>query len=327
LLASDGKVAGVIRAGIPGAQIAQAIPANVVKKFLSAVSISMVPPKLELSKLDQPVEFRADAVALMPGSGSPSVQLILDLRDGPTREFPMALKDGAYWATAVPVPPLDSNTLAATAQIDGQTMVGTVADAEIFVDGKTIKLSQVRRLELGGTGNVILNDKRTLSGPIAGLEAVQIQRTDSTKTVNLAKVESVDLVRPSEPTALVCTAVASVGGKEVSRSTARISLTGAQSPMTRGREPSTPIANSAGKGAVRSTGRVAPPSAPWVPIPKREPTIAIAPANLESEHVTRRLPDECSDVCVGAGGRYLLFLLPKQNLIALFDVSQTRIVH
>src|SRR5205807_1786027 len=60
LLAADGTVAGVIRSGVPGAQTAQAIPANVVKAFLAAPDITVIPPKLDRGGLDRPVEFRAE---------------------------------------------------------------------------------------------------------------------------------------------------------------------------------------------------------------------------------------------------------------------------
>lgn len=58
LLAADGAVAGVVRGGIPGAQIAQAIPASVVKDFLAAPDITVIPPKLDRDGLGWPSSGR-----------------------------------------------------------------------------------------------------------------------------------------------------------------------------------------------------------------------------------------------------------------------------
>jgi hypothetical protein len=52
-----------------------------------------------------------------------------------------------------------------------------------------------------------------------------------------------------------------------------------------------------------------------------------AAATLEADRLTRKLPDTYSDFCVGGGGRYFFFFLPRPGKIAMFDVGEARIVH
>src|SRR5207302_10854947 len=110
------------------------------------------PPKLSRAGLGQPAEFRADVVSLLPGATPAAVELILDTGDGPARKVPMALQDGAYRATAVPVPRSGPAALGVTARYGLVTIAGPVIDREFTVGGKGLKLSQVRRLEPGAPG-------------------------------------------------------------------------------------------------------------------------------------------------------------------------------
>lgn len=292
LLAADGTVLGVIRTGIPGAQISQAIPANVVKAFLTTPEIFLYPPKFERAARSQPAEFRAEVFQLLPGP-PPTLELVLETGIGPPRKFPMTLKGAAYLATALPVPPSGPGAVSLTIRYGPVTVSGPVPDREFTVDGKPVKLSQVRRLEFGGSPKALTHDGGTMNGPIAGLEDVELRMADQSVRLNFAKADVVDLVPPAEPTGLTCTAIASVDGKEVGRVKTMVAL-----PRLAGGPPS-------------STATASP----------------VGAAKLDSERVTRKLPDSFTDVCCGGGGRYLLFLMPKPGKIALFDVVEARIVH
>jgi hypothetical protein len=291
LLAGDGTVVGVVRSGIPGAQISQAIPANVVKAFLTKPEIFLYPPKLERAALSQPAEFRAEVFQLLPGP-APTLELVLETGNGPPRKFPMTLKGAAYLATAVPVPPSGPGAVSLTVRYGPVTVSVPVPDREFTVDGKPVKLSQVRRLEFGSSPKAMTHDGGTMNGPVAGLEEVELRMADQSVRLNFAKADAVDLVPPAEPTGLTCTAIASVDGKEVGQAKTMIAL-----PRT--------------AGAPSSTAGAA----------------AVGAAKLDADRVVRKLPDTYTDVCCGAGGRYLLFFMPKPAKIALFDVSEGRIVH
>jgi hypothetical protein len=292
LLAADGTVVGVIRSGIRGAQISQAIPANLVKAFLAAPDVSISPPTLDRAALAKPAEFRADVVSLLPAVAvSPAVELILDTGEAPPRKMPMAMRDGAYRATVVPLPRSGPATVGVTARFGPVTIAGPVPDRQFTAGGKAMTLSQVRRLESGAAGRAIRQDGGTVAGPLAGLDGVELPLADQTIRLDLSKADSVDLLPPAAPAALTCTAVATVSGKVVGRATTVVPLSGSS--------------------AARRSG----------------PGAAVTPSAMVGDRIIRPLPDTFSDVCAGGGGKYLLFGLPKQGKIAVFDVAQAQIVH
>jgi hypothetical protein len=72
------------------------------------------------------------------------------------------------------------------------------------------------------------------------------------------------------------------------------------------------------KGPIYAVGvKLAQPSAETVPIP---------PAEIASPHVEVPLPGQARDVCVGGGGRYLIFHVPTARKLFVFDTSTLKIV-
>lgn len=287
LLAADGTVAAVVRDS--GGRPKGAIPANAVRAFLAAPEVAVTRPKLDPAALDKPAEFRAAVTFLLPPAAPPVVELVLDTGDGRSRTVPMEGADGAYRASAVPVPRAEPVLVGMAARFGPVAVSGPVADREFTVGGKPFRLSRVRRLE---PGKVVPVDGEAVAGPVAGLDGVELSAGGAPVRLDLAKADAVDLLPPADPTALTCTAVVRVGGKEVGRGGALVGLPGA------------------GRAGVRR------PAAP-----------PITPAKLEADRVTRKLPEPFADVCAGGGGRYLLFHLPKAGKIALFDIPAARIVH
>jgi hypothetical protein len=55
--------------------------------------------------------------------------------------------------------------------------------------------------------------------------------------------------------------------------------------------------------------------------------LALKPAALEGDKVTRALPATMDDLVVGGGGRYLFFSLPSLKKVGMFDVNEGKVVH
>lgn len=55
--------------------------------------------------------------------------------------------------------------------------------------------------------------------------------------------------------------------------------------------------------------------------------LMITPPKLDKDLTVRELPGAMNDVAVGGGGRFLLLGLPSQRKIAMFDVSEAKVVH
>src|SRR5262245_32335646 len=54
--------------------------------------------------------------------------------------------------------------------------------------------------------------------------------------------------------------------------------------------------------------------------------VPITPAELSAPHVEVELPKQARDVCVGGGGRYLIFHCPAARKLAVFDTSAAKVV-
>jgi hypothetical protein len=65
---------------------------------------------------------------------------------------------------------------------------------------------------------------------------------------------------------------------------------------------------------------------PEEPSAEANPT-AIPVANLENDRVERMLPGSVEALAVGGAGRYLVLNLPKQRKLAIFDVSEAKVIH
>src|SRR5262249_26239410 len=82
----------------------------------------------------------------------------------------------------------------------------------------------------------------------------------------------------------------------------------------------------------------APPSGPAPPLdadplrrasspaPAPLANSGLRPVKLPQPQVVKPLPSTASNLVVGGGGRYLVFHLPREQTLAVFDVSETRIV-
>ena len=120
---------------------------------------------------------------------------------------------------------------------------------------------------------------------------------------------------------LACAAVLAVGLlAAVAVAGAWFGLSLWQGPVSREQ-----VHSEAGGGA----GPVVPPANGA--LPAAEPVVDTAPTipapKLTGGKVEVELPEPYADVRTGGGGRYLVFLLKKAKKLAVFDVSQVKIVH
>ena len=70
-----------------------------------------------------------------------------------------------------------------------------------------------------------------------------------------------------------------------------------------------------------------PPPRERLALPAAPAALEIKPPTLAQDGIVQLLPGTVASVAVGGGGRYLIFHLPKQEQLAVFDVNEARIVH
>ena len=292
VLDENGKVIGVVVSGIAlGKGINQAIPVTRLARFLHAPDIAFTPAGLTPATVAKVVEFKARAVAVVPGAPEPTLKLVLRAGDEGAREFPMKKQDGVWSVSAAPSGMGTESRVEVTARLATGTVSGLIDDAVIKVGGKPYRLSALRKIDLGEKPFAILADGRTIvEGAITGLGSVEVAVGDQKLKLDLAKASQLSLQAAPGITSVLATVIALVEGKEVGRIEIRI-----------------PVRDPAGVAS-------ADPS-----------SVVITPPALAEDKVVKKLPDAFSDVVLGGGGRYLIFHLPKLKKLAVFDVSEARV--
>ncbi len=289
VLDDTGKVIGVVVSGRPGTGINQSIPVNILDRFLKVPNLAFTPPELTRANLDKPVEFKANVVSFTPMAPEPTLKLILQAGDQEPREFPMKKQDGLWVTTAAPAAAAARVEL--SARFGTAEITGTTDDAVFKVGDKPMRLSGVRRIEFKSKASVLLVDGRTtVEGEITGLRPVEIDLAGQKVKIDLAKATGLIVQPAPEIVSVIATVVASVEGKEVARTEARLLM--------------------------REATRLAPADAN---------SVVITPPALTDDKVVKKLPDIFTDVVVGGGGRYLIFHLAKLKKLAVFDVNEARI--
>ncbi len=294
VLDRNGKVVGVVVAGIRGAGVNFAIPVSKVAKFLAAPELRLTPPALDSARVRRPVLFRARAESALPSDAPLELELILPGAGGKERSFKMERDGEAYRVTAAPLPePEGPARLRLTARFGNDSLTGTAEDCEFTAGGKPLRLSDVSGLAGGAEPRATLTGGRPFPGPLVGLEKVPVLLGDVRVAVDLARATEVTVEHPEGPASVVCTVVARRGGREVGRDSVTVAVAGP--PTASGVAAATPA-------------RVRPPQ-------------------LGQDKTVRPLPAAVADVAVGGDGRYLVLHLPRMNKLAVFDVNAAKVLH
>jgi S1-C subfamily serine protease len=291
VLDENGQVVGVVVAGVAGQRgLNQAIPVSHVSRFVKLPDIQFTPPELTRGLLNKPVEFKARAVSVLPGAKAPTLRLILQTGEEKAREFPMTVKGGAYSATAVPVLKTNDGRLELSVRLGDGAVSGQADDIAFKFNGKPMKLSQVRRVQFTPKPTVVLTTGKSVEGEIAGLRAVDILVGGQKIKLDLGKAIQIQVQPVFEVALVTATIVAELEGNEVARIRVPIPI----------------------QDALQAAA--ADPS-----------SVPIVPPALADARVIKRLPEPFADVCLGGGGRYLVFQLPRLRRLAVFDVNEARI--
>jgi hypothetical protein len=293
VLDQNGKVVGVVVAGVQGSGVNFAIPVSQVAGFIARPDVQFVPPKLDAGNFDKPVTFEVQVSPLVPSPAPLTVDLTLKpARGGTERTFHMEAAEGKYRATAVPLPPSPGlRPLRLLARFDNGALNATLTDRAFKVGDRELKLGEIRSIQFQPGLKAQLLDGKEVEGPVTGLEAVPVRLGEQAVTVDLGKAIEVKFTPAPEADLIWYTLLVRQGNQEVLR-----------------QSESLPIA-----GLLRA------------PAAGRRPT-GITPPALEADKVERRLDDAVADVAVGGGGRYLVLHLAKLGKLAVFDVNAAKVV-
>jgi serine protease Do len=292
VLDSEGRVVGVVNAGIRGAALNFAIPVNRLQEFLSVPDIKFIPPNLNTENIDKTITFKAGVLTVIGTNADYQAELALTFA-GAQRKFAMAPAAGGFSAEAVPVPPRKGPaTLSITAIVGDKTVSGTIADKSFTIAGKIYQLSKVQLLEGGSKPRVVMEDGTTVEGTIKGLSSIGVTTGGTHVTLDLSKVASATLSPMRIADSIEYQVAIKRSGKTVNTVSGFI-----------------PIATIAA-----------------TPAPSAEPGLKVIPARAEAHQTEVKLPSDIFDVAVGGGGRFLIMHLRKLRQLAIFDTGVAKVV-
>ena len=223
VLDKDGKVVGVVVAGLRGSGVNFAIPVSVVARFVARPDIHFEPPRLGRANIHKPVLFEAQVLPVLKPTTPITVHLVLKVGKGKERTIPMkAATDGKYYARVVPLPLTGDATVRLLAEFGNSTLNATTADRTIKVGTLEVKLSDVERLQFRPSVRVVLHNGNVLKGAVSGLEAVPVRLGEQSTPLNLTKAADVRLGLPAETDEVSYTLVVRQGDKELLRQTERV---------------------------------------------------------------------------------------------------------
>jgi len=187
VLNGEGRVIGVLEARSDKAQVSVAIPVSQVKRFLSRPVITLEPQYIAFGTQSRAHDFLVHAVSFAD-TGDLSVLLTLQSASGIRREFTaIPMGENRYRVTAIPVPPAKSASRLRIRAIGVDSdLTCTVPDIALHVGAATLKLHEIRTIELGEMPQIVEVNGQVLTGKIMGLDGVTAWVNRTTVTLDLS---------------------------------------------------------------------------------------------------------------------------------------------
>jgi hypothetical protein len=337
-----------------------AIPVGVLRAFLNAPAILFNPPALaykdRASKVTWTIKVEpAEASAPLPDHLSVSVKVATDVT--PPRSFDATSKGtGTYQVAFTPVPPESEKPVELRVQIGGTVLETSIPDRVVRVGRGSFLFSDLRQLMGGNPPRVITRKGEMIVGPISNLGTVKAKAGPRPRpiTVDLSRADVIQVTSAAaaQPLRAIEAVVELKQGSEVLATKAR-RLEFADAPIL-------VIDRFTGRGVVIQR---APAQVMQNPNPLLRPDPVVAQARLQmgatlrvdriprgaglsirppavqmgdapladgsserTEPLVRSLGARLTDMVVGGGGRYLIFLLKETRQVAIFDVNAADIV-
>ena len=225
LLDAKGRVVGVQAGaadfegnGTPGMEITQAVPVNVLERFLARPAIDFTPVSSAPVKKGQAVEFKASVLSAIPTTLPLNLQLVFAAGTPEERRVPMVQADGIYQTRAVPFPaPTGPDSVSIEVRYADGAVTGVTGDQSIAVGRQAVRLSKLRSLRLAPNPEARLADGELLAGTPVAPKAMTVTVGGQTIRLDLAKAIEIGMLDADPVDEVTCTLIARRGGDEVGR--------------------------------------------------------------------------------------------------------------
>ena len=208
VLDAQGRVLGVVQAGVPGAALNFAIPVHFLEAFLRRPLVVFSPAPIPRAQANQPCRFDIEVNPLFPDKAPASVLLSLNTPHRRQWRTYTAQRTGpfSYAVSAVPVPRVPGPrrltviALSPTAPPAAKAFLeAEVTDFAITVRDHPFHLSDLACVTFqdGRTQTVEMANGHVELGPVSGLTAVRVSVKEARQTVDLTRYEQINVVGPA----------------------------------------------------------------------------------------------------------------------------------
>ncbi|HZT40642.1 MAG TPA: trypsin-like peptidase domain-containing protein [Chthonomonadaceae bacterium] len=194
VLNAKGQVIGIVVAGIENSGINFAIPVNYLRSLLARVDVVLTPVSVSWERRSAETDFTIQVVSMNKVSPNWEATLSLSAGNGDHRVYTAKSQDGRTFHLRAPlVPEHMDNTLQIYLREPGNAMVCRVKDRSLALEGKPLRLSQIRHIQGGASATVTLTNGSKLTGHITGLETVETHIAGVAVTLDLGRATDVEI--------------------------------------------------------------------------------------------------------------------------------------
>jgi hypothetical protein len=200
LVDAEGRVIGVVVAGITGTGLKFAVPISHLVRFLQKPALTFVPPELDTRSARQPIVFRLQAAQLADFKSPLTIELVLTTGRLGKRHYLMKEVKPDVFEARVPyaLPLAAAKTLTIEAVYPDGIVKCSVPDTPLRVGDKAISLSDTVSITLGESPAVTKKDGTSIAGPISGISAVRGTLSSTSMTLDLSKATGVKIEDPED---------------------------------------------------------------------------------------------------------------------------------
>ncbi len=295
---ASGKVIGIVRAGVRGTRVNVAIPVSHLTRLIETPVVRFETESINEAAGRREKAFPIQVSSLIKPPADRRVGLELQIGEDKPRRFEAKRdEEGIYQVKAALLPaPADARLLRVAIEFDGGSLAGSTADVPVTIGERTIRLSEIHRIERGEEGQQkIILDGEVLHGKVAAPKKARIDLGGLTTRLDISKAKKVTIsLVEQQPPKVSYRVIVRDGEKVVAEAEGRIAITVNHTEVATADPP---------------TERV-----------------KVTPPRLDEGKTIIKLPAPIDDVVVGAGGKLLIFHIKKLQQLAVFDVSQAKVV-
>ncbi|MEM7600876.1 MAG: serine protease, partial [Verrucomicrobiota bacterium] len=317
VISEEGKVLGVIVAGLEFTQVNFCIPVSTVLGFLKKPVIEMSPDENDAIDFTKAVTFDIRVTTI--GPTPPTYKVVLSLSG---QRFEAISKGGGNYSVKVrpdqlDVPGFQNLLTAAMTKQDGTIVYGLVQDRQLQIGNARTALKSIRRIDFTSPPTLTGTNGKTISSRIGGLEPFEALINGVKTPVPMGSLKSMTLTQEQAaqpgmqrpiPTYGI---VVHHGAQFIARRQGIFSR-----PSAPGIRPSViPTRTTEAATSVNDPGAFIPPPADLSSILELKPLHELT----EKREIAFNSP--VGSVAVGGHGRYLVLQFPFDREIKIFDIA------